>query len=207
MAEKSKAKRRGGGRRPPLSDRRRLFAQEYLKDLNATAAALRAGYAAGSAKVSGHKLMHTPEVVALIEAAQAKLREKNDVTVERIVEELRRVGLSDLRQVFDEHGKLRSLADLPEEVAAMLASVKVVTRPVAGGDKGDVEYVHEIKAWDKVRALELLGKYLGILVDRTKHEGAIALVPLTPEQAARLSNADLEQIVAIAKKAQGADQG
>ena len=42
-----------------------------------------------------------------------------------------------------------------------------------------------------------------MLLDRTKHEGSIALAPLTQEQAARLSTAELEQIVAIARKAQG----
>lgn len=197
-------------RRPPkprprhaLTARRELFAQEYLKDLDGTNAAIRAGYSPKTAAQEAFKLLRVPVVADLIEKAQAKLRAKNDVTVERIVEELRRVALSDLRKAFDEHGNLRSLADLSEEVAAMLASVKVVTRPVVGGEKGDVEYVHEIKLWDKVKALETLARHLGMLLDRTKVEGTLALVPLTREAAARLSNEELEQIVAIAKKAQG----
>jgi phage terminase small subunit len=180
-----------------------LFAQEYLKDLNATAAAIRAGYPKRTARQAGHKLLRVAAVEALIQADWDKLCQANGVTVERTVEELRRIGFGDIRQLFDKDGALRPIQDLPEDVAAMVASVEVVTRPLAGGEKGEVEYVHKLKAWDKVRALELLGKYLEMFIDRTKHEGSIALTPLTPEQAARLSTAELEQIVAIARKVRG----
>ena len=192
--------------RAALTPKRRRFALEFLVDLSAKEAAIRAGYPARSAKQIGHELLLVPEVRRLIETAQARLRDKTELSVERVVEELRRIAFGDLRALFDEHGHLRPLRDLPEEVAAMLASVKVVTRPVAGGQKGDVEYVHEIKAWDKPRALETLARHLGMLLDRTKLEGTVALEPLTKEQAARLSTEDLEQIVKIAKKAQGESQ-
>ena len=200
----------GAKRRPPtprprhaLTARRELFVQEYLKDLKPKDAAIRAGYSPKTAAQQAFKLLHVPTVVALIEAAQTKLRAKNDATVERVVEELRRLAFSDLGAFFDANGNLRSLHDLTEDERAALASVKVVTRPVAGGEKGDVEYVHEIKAWDKPRVLETLARHLGMLLDRTKLEGTVGLVPLTPEQAARLDTKDLEAIVAIARKARG----
>jgi phage terminase small subunit len=182
-----------------------LFAQEYLKDLNATAAAIRAGYPKRTARQAGHKLLRVPAVEALIQSDWDMLREKNAATVDRVVEELRRVAFSDLGAFFDANGNLRPLQDLSEEERSALASVKVVTRPVVGGENGDVEYVQEIKAWDKVRALETLARHLGMLLDRTRHDGTIALVPLTPEAAARLSTEDLEHIVAIAKKVTGGD--
>jgi phage terminase small subunit len=189
--------------RPALSARRRRFAEEYLKDLDGTNAAIRAGYSAKTASQQSFKLLRAPVVADLIEKAQAKLRAKNAATVERTVEELRRLAFSDIGVFFDANGNLRPLQELTEEQRAALASIKVVTRPVAGGEKGDVEYVHEIKTWDKPRVLETLARHLGMLLDRTKVEGTLALVPLTPEAAARLSTEELEQIVAIAKKVQG----
>jgi phage terminase small subunit len=198
------ARKRGLGRpRPSLTLKRELFAQEYLKDLSAAGAARRAGYPQRSARQVGHELLRVPAVQTLIQAAWDKLRHANTVTVERVVEELRRLAFSDLGVFFDANGNLRPLQALTEEERSVLASIKVVTRPVAGGEKGDVEYIHEIRSWDKPRALETLARHLGMLLDRTKHEGSIALAPLTQEQAARLSTAELEQIVAIARKAQG----
>lgn len=188
-----------------LPPRQARFVQEYLKDLNATQAAIRAGYSAKTADVCGPRMLGFAGVASAIQVAQEKLAAKNELTVERIVEELRRIGVSDLRALFDEAGNLRPINTLPDHVAAAIASVEVVSRPVAGGDKGDIEYVHKVRAWDKPRALELLGKYLGILVDRQKHEvsGTIGLVALTPEQAARLDDDDLAAICRVAAKARG----
>jgi phage terminase small subunit len=190
-----------------MTPMRRRFAEEFLIDFHATAAASRAGFSARTARQAGHRLLRVEAVAALIEAGQARLREKNAATVDRVVEELRRLAFSDLGVFFDANGNLRPLKDLTEEERAALASVKVVTRPIAGGEKGDVEYVHEVRLWDKVKALETLARHLGMLLDRTKVEGKIALAPLTPEQAAKLSTADLEQIVAIARRVQGEGQG
>ena len=133
-------RKRGRGRpRPPLTLKRERFAQEFLKDLNATAAAIRSGYPARSARQAGHALLRVPAVEALIQAAWNRLQQANGVTVERIVEELRRVAFSDLGACFDTNGNLRPLQDLTEEERAPLASIKVVTRPIAGGEKGEVE--------------------------------------------------------------------
>jgi phage terminase small subunit len=187
-----------------MTRRRELFAQEFLKDLNATQAAIRAGYPARTARQAGYRLLRVRAVETRIQADWDKIRQANGVTVERVVEELRRVAFSDLGAFFDANGNLRPLKDLSAEERSALASIRVVTRPIAGGEKGDVEYVHELKLWDKVRALETLARHLGMLLDRTKVEGTLTLAPLTPEAAARLSTEDLEQIVAISKRVQGA---
>jgi phage terminase small subunit len=82
-----------------------------------------------------------------------------------VLEELRRIGFADIGAYFDEQGKLRQIRDLPPEARAALASVKVVIKNVAAGD-GHVDFVHEIKQWDKPRALEMLAKHFKLLTDQ-----------------------------------------
>ena len=188
-----------------ITERARRFAAEYLVDFNAKEAAIRAGYSPRCAKQTAYKMLRWPAVAALVDASKARARARVDATVDDIVDELRRVGFADIRTFFDAQGRLLPIDQLSPDAASALASVEVVTRRVPGGDATDVEYVAKIRSWDKVHALELLGKRLGLFPDRVRHEGAVGIVPLTPEQAARLSTEDLQAIVAIAKKAQGED--
>ena len=69
--------------------RRERFAQEYVKDLNQTQAAMRASYSAKTARVKGAQLMAIPEVAARVAELQAAVAERNEITVDEIVENLR----------------------------------------------------------------------------------------------------------------------
>ena len=68
--------------------------------------------------------------------------------------------MSDIRQLFTMDGNLLSIEDLPPSVAAAISSVEVVTRQAGAGE---VEHVAKVKLWDKMRALELLVKYLQLI--------------------------------------------
>ncbi|MCE5247907.1 terminase small subunit [bacterium] len=138
------------------------FSREYLKDFNAAAASIRAGYSPRGAKQHGYKLLQNPGVLQAIEEGKARLAKRTEHETERISE------------------KLRTIAFRPVDVVEDPKPAAVI-----------------------VKALELLGKQEGMFPDRTKLEGAIGLVPLTPEQAARLDTKDLEAIVALARKARG----
>ena len=71
-----------------LTPKRAAFVREYLIDLNASAAARRAGYSERSAGAQGHDLLKNPEIVAAIEKAQAERAARTGVTVEMVVEGL-----------------------------------------------------------------------------------------------------------------------
>lgn len=73
----------------------------------------------------------------------------------------------DPRAFFDERGNLKPIGELGEEQAKALASFEVVKENLKSGD-GQTEYVHKIKFSDRLKALELLMKKLGMLVER-KH--------------------------------------
>ena len=151
--------------RPPrkLSARQRVFVEEYLVDLNATRAAARAGYAASSARNNGTSRLTTPAIAAAIEEALAARSARTQVAADRVVLELARVGFSDLRRVFTPEGRLRDLTSLDDDTAAAIASIKVVTRRrTEPGQPAEVDYVTEVKFWDKNAALEKLGRHLGM---------------------------------------------
>ena len=141
-----------------LTAKQQRFVEEYLIDLNATQAATRAGYSEKTARSIGQENLTKPEVIEAITAAQAARSERTEIKVDRVVAELAAIGLSDPRRFFTATGELRAIHTLDDEAAAALASVEVVTKPAG---EGAVEYVHKIKAWDKVSALDKLMRHLG----------------------------------------------
>lgn len=157
-----------------LTPKQATFVQEYLIDLNATQAAIRAGYSEDTAYSIGHENLSKPEILDAIQAAMDLRAERTGITVDRVLVELARMGFADVRQIFTEGGQLRDIASLPAEVAASVQSVEVVTRPGAEVDANGnrtIEYVHKIKLADKKGPLELLGKHLSVFVDRVEHTG------------------------------------
>ena len=77
-----------GRPQPPLTDKQARFAEEYLVDGNATAAALRAGYKTRSAYQSGYNNLHDPEVLARIAKVQQAITRRTEITVDKILSDL-----------------------------------------------------------------------------------------------------------------------
>ncbi len=157
-----------------LNAKQARFVEEYLIDLNATQAAIRAGYSEKGAEVQGHRMLSNVKIAAAVAEAQACRADRTEITVDRVLRELSRVGMSDVRKLFTADGALRSIQDLDDDTAAALASVEVVTKrlPGNGDDPPEVEYVHKMKFWDKNSALEKIGKHLGMFIERHEHTGA-----------------------------------
>lgn len=140
-----------------MRDQERIFADEYLIDLNATHAALRAGYRRATAKNAGAWIdpehPGKPQLRAYIDKALAERARRTGVSADRVVRELARVAFGDPTALFDpKTGKLRE--DIGEDDRAMIAGWRV--------KRGDAVDEMEFKLVDKVRALELLGKHLGM---------------------------------------------
>ena len=105
-----------------------------------------------------------------------------------MLEEYRRLGFSDIGAVFDSRGQLRSIAEIPPEVRAFIASVKTTKKNLTVGD-GVMEDVVEVKLWDKVRALEGLAKHFGLLIDRVQVSGEVTLMERIARARQRLAAA------------------
>lgn len=149
-----------------MTAKQQRFVAEYLIDLNATQAAIRSGYSRKTATEQGYRLLRNVHVAGAVQAGQAKVFQHADLRRERVLEEMRRLAFSDLRTLFGESGELRPIRDLTDEQAAAIASVEVTrTRTFKAGQTSVEEAIHKVRAWDKTRALEQLGKHFGILRD------------------------------------------
>lgn len=179
------------GEKRGLNAKQQRFAEEYIVDLNATQAAKRAGYSEKTAHTIGHDLLKKPEIEAAIQAAKCARSARTEITADRVLSELSRLGFSDVRRLFTETGQLRNVTDLDDATAAAIASIEVVTKPGADVDEDGnrtVEYVHKFKLWDKNSALDKIAKHLGMLVEKHEHTGANGkdLIPPTdPLEVAR----------------------
>lgn len=147
-----------------LNERQVAFCREYLLDLNATQAYIRAGYARDGAASSASKLLRNPKVAALIARMQADRAERVQIDADRVLAEVARLAFSDVRGIFAGRGALRPVVDLDDDIAAAVQSVKVVTRAGAVDDEGNLvaEDVLEYKLADKRGSLKLLMDHLGI---------------------------------------------
>lgn len=110
-----------------LTDKQRRFVDEYLIDLNATQAAVRAGYSENTARSIGSENFGKPAVAEAIAEAQRERAERTGVTADQVVRELARVAFSDLRKVVTGNGHLIDPKDWDDDTAAAIAAVEVVT--------------------------------------------------------------------------------
>lgn len=155
-----------------LTEKHKRFVAEYLIDLNATQAAMRAGYSKKTAGSQAHDLLKKPEIATYLNTCLAKAIDRAELSADRVLEEMRRLSFSNVRDLFDADGNLIPIHKLTREQASCIASVEVVKKNLAAGD-GQTDVVHKIKVWDKTRSLEQLGKHFGVLkelVDVTVHE-------------------------------------
>ena len=157
------------------------FVQEYLIDLNATQAAIRAGYSVKTADVQGPRLLGNVGIAAAIAEGQQKLSEKTGITQERVLEELAIIAFSDIRHYLDidqDTGGIRPKsfdeATMPEKASRALEMVKEdrMIREDAKGNDSIINSKVTFKMYDKLKALDLLGKHLGMFKERVEHSGS-----------------------------------
>ncbi len=153
-----------------LTPKQQRFVDEYLIDLNATQAAIRAGYSAKTAQEQSSRLLSNVMVAAAIQVAQSRRSEETGITAKRVLQELAVIGFSDVRHyVVDDNGKIDLAEGAPDSAIRAVSSIKHKVRTVDRGDDG-VETTHEveIKLWDKNTALANAGRHLGMFVDKVE---------------------------------------
>ena len=148
-----------------LTDKQAAFVAEYLVDLNATQSAIRAGYSERTAYRIGAELLQKTSVAEAIAAGQAKRAQRVEITADRVVAELAKIAFADPRDLMEwgPNGvRLKDSADLTEEQAASVAEVSETTTKDGGSLR--------LKKHDKVKALELLGRHMGMFKDKMEAE-------------------------------------
>lgn len=153
-----------------LTPKQQVFVDEYLVDLNATQAAIRAGYSAKNADKIGPQLLGKSRVAAAIKQALAERSRRTGINQDRVLRELAKVGFINASDVINmNEATVRS--DANREDTAAIASVKVKTIPTEAGDIVE----REVKVYDKLKALELIGKHLGMFTDKLNVNAEMAV--------------------------------
>lgn len=147
-----------------LNPKQQRFVLEYLKDLNATQAAIRAGYSAKTAKVQGSRLLTNAAISEAVGKKHAKVTNNLEVTAERIIRERARLAFFDPRKLLDNTGRPLPLQDLDDDTAAAIAGLKVSDKydTVEGSQERTVSTVLEYKLADKNASLTALEKIQGL---------------------------------------------
>lgn len=164
---------------PKLKRRQQRFVDEYLVDLNATQAAIRAGYSPRTAGEMGAENLKKPHIALAIQEAQQARANRTEITADRVLKGIARLAFSDIRNMFTPDGRLRAVTDLDDATAAAVSSVKVVTRPAGENPDGtrEVEYVHEIKLTNKDASLDKLMRHLGEYEKDNRQRSPLAELP------------------------------
>ena len=154
-----------------LNKKQQRFVEEYLIDLNATQAAIRAGYSPNRASEIGYQLLQKTTVKEEVDKAKAERSRRTGISQDRVIQELARMGFCKITDVADSNGKIKDNAS--EDDLACIESIKVKRSKT---DNGAVSEEREIKIASKVKCLELLGKHLGMWSDKTTLNIALPVV-------------------------------
>lgn len=163
------------GRNRELSERHKRFVEEYLVDLNAGRAAREAGY---RNPLMGNELLKSkvyPLIGAAIREGMERKRKSGRVTAERLMEEIAKIALFNPKRLVTEEGAPIPLAELPDEVAAAIREVEIVTRT---SEDGETRTEARVKLWDKMEAINLLAKVLGLVKEKGGAEPNVLVVAL-----------------------------
>jgi phage terminase small subunit len=138
-----------------LNEKQDRFCKEYLIDLNATQAAIRAGYSAKTSGQMGFVLLKKAEIQDRLEILRHQRAKSTEISAIWVLERLKKIVEADPRKAFGPDGRALLPTELPDELAIAIAGIEV-------GDTTKIRLV------DRLKALELIGKHIGMFVDRVQ---------------------------------------
>jgi len=190
-----------------LSARHQRFVSEYLIDLNGTQAAIRAGYSAKSARFTAVDLLARDDVQAALVVGKEAREAESSIKASRVLEELARIAFSDVRQVVTWARRVLPAEDTSEAGPKEWTELKI--RPSAEVDESAAAAIAEVsegtdgrlklKMHNKLRALELIARHLGLLDrDTLGRGGGEKPIVLTPENVGDLAERARLRLIAPA---------
>ncbi|NFA43945.1 terminase small subunit [Clostridium botulinum] len=149
-----------------LTAKQKRFCNEYLIDLNATQAAIRAGYSVDSAKVIGCENLTKPNVKSYLDRRMAKREIRTEISQDKVLNELAKIGFANIDDyvVVDSSSGydkviIKDTKSIPEDKISAISSIKQGANGI------------EVRLHDKVRALENIGRHLGMFKDKLEISG------------------------------------
>lgn len=150
-----------------LTPKQQRFVEEYLIDLNATQAAIRAGYSEKSAQEIGAENLSKPMVAKAIQEALQERKERVQIDADYVLKRLVEIDQMDVLDIMDDDGNVKPLRDWPKIWRQYISNIETISMDDGEG------WLKKIKWPDKVKNLELLGKHIsvGAFKDKVEHSG------------------------------------
>ena len=154
-----------------LTPKQQRFVDEYLIDLNATQAAIRAGYSEKTAHSIGAENLIKPEVQKAIADANQNRQQRTTIDADYVLRRLVEIDQMDVLDIMDDKHSLLPLSEWPKVWRQYISNVESIE--LSDGDG----FVKKIKWPDKVKNLELLGKHIavGAFKEKVEHSGSITV--------------------------------
>lgn len=164
-----------------LTPKQKRFVEEYLIDLNATQAAIRAGYSAKTAMEQGCQQLQKPKVQEAIQAAMNARSKRTEITADRVLQEIAHIAFDDIKNYLDFRTEKQLVGNDPDtgepvyrysQVIEMKDSKEIDTRSiqeVSFSPKDGFKF----KLYDKQKAQNDLGKHLKLFTEKVEHSGTI----------------------------------
>lgn len=143
-----------------LTEKQKRFCDEYMVDLNATQACIRSGYSAKTAYQQGSRMLNNANIQSEIAKRMAERSKRTGVSQDRVILELAKIAFVKMTDIVDSDGRIRDDATGDD-----LACIETVKYKSSESDTGSSEE-REVKIASKLKALELLGKHLGMWNDK-----------------------------------------
>lgn len=156
-----------------LTDKQEMFCQEYLIDLNATQAAIRAGYSKKTARDIACENLAKPNIQARIAELKESRSNRIEITSDEVLQELKNFVYSDITETMNL--TFKQIKELPIELRRMIAAYKKTETKFDGGSK----VTYEIKFIDKMKAFEMVNRHIGFYeADNKQGKTDINLPPI-----------------------------
>lgn len=158
-----------------LTDKQQRFVDEYLIDLNATQAAIRAGYSEKTAAAIGAENLIKPNIQNAIQEAQAKRQEQTQIDAAYVLRRLVEIDQMDVLDIMDDQMKIRPVNEWPKVWRQYVVNLENLELSDGEG------CFKKIKWPDKVKNLELLGRHVsvGAFKDKVEHSGKLEIQSLS----------------------------
>lgn len=155
-----------------MTDKQKLFCDEYIKDFNASRA-YKVAYPNckkdDSARANASRLLTNDSIIEYINQQKEQLANKMEITQERVLQEMARIAFADIRKLYNDYGGLKSIQDLDDDVASIITGIEVTEEFEGyGQDREQIGYTKKIKMADKTKALDMLGKYFGMFKEKVE---------------------------------------
>jgi phage terminase small subunit len=162
-----------------MTPKQQAFVREYLVDLNATAAYMRAYPKAKStsARALASQLLANPNIAEAVAQAMKERAKRVDIEADRVLKELARIAFFDPRRILHEDGRPKQLHELDDDAAAAIAGLEVLEEfEGTGADRVQIGVVKKYKIADKVAALTNAMRHLGMFNDKLTLNGRVTAI-------------------------------